>query len=338
MISCDSSVIAKKAGIPSEQSWAECCVNKNNMKISDIDYFRLDMPLAVPYTIAYETVNHTSNIILKLVTDSGIIGWGCAAPDLMVTGETPEDVIITINEVIMGMLKGQSPFHIARIIHDLKKFAPEASSAIAMVDMALYDILARKANLPLYQLLGGFRDHIHTSITVGIVPLDETLEQAKRHLKNGFSIIKLKGGLNLAGDIEKVLKLRENLGNDFVLRFDANQGYTFSQSVEFIDAIKTANLEIIEQPTCRKKDERLGRVTQAVSVPVMADESIRTLKDAFRLASNNLIDMINIKLMKMGGIFESQHINSVAKAAGMEVMIGCLDESALGYPQAFISL
>lgn len=300
------------------------------MKISEIDYFTVDMPLAVPYTIAYETVSHATNIILKLVTDSGITGWGCAAPDLMVTGETPEDVVISIENVIKGMLKGRSPFHIARIIHELKLYIPKASSAIAMVDMALYDIMARKADLPLYQLLGGFRDHIHTSITIGIVSLDETLEQANRHLKNGFSIIKLKGGFSLYEDIEKVLKLREKFGKEFLLRFDANQGYTFDQSVEFINGIKTANLEIIEQPTCQKKDERLGRVTQAVSVPVMADESIKTLKDAFRLASNNLIDMINIKLMKVGGIFESQHINSVAKAAGMEVMIGCLDESALG--------
>ncbi len=288
------------------------------------------MPLAVPYTIAYETVSHATNIILQVVTDSGITGWGCAAPDLMVTGETPEDVILSIENVIKGTLQGRSPFHISKITNELKHHLPKASSAIAMVDMALYDIMARKADLPLYQLLGGFRDHIHTSITIGILSLAETLEQAKKHLNNGFSIIKLKGGFNLCEDIEKVLKLRESFGKDFLLRFDANQGYTFDQSVKFINSIKTANLEIIEQPTCQKKDERLGRVTQAVSIPVMADESIKTLKDAFRLASNNLIDMINIKLMKVGGIFESKHINSVAKAAGMEVMVGCLDECALG--------
>ncbi len=300
------------------------------MKISEIDYFRLEMPLAVPYTIAYETVSHATNIILKLVTDSGITGWGCAAPDPAVTGETPEDVIITIENVLKAMLQGSTPFQIARITYDLKQLVPKPSSAIAMVDMALYDILARKADLPLYQLLGGFRHHIHTSITIGIVSLSETLDQAKKYLQNGFSILKLKGGLSLNEDIEKVLKLREKFGKDFLLRFDANQGYSFDQSVEFINGIKTANLEIIEQPTCQKKDARLGRVTEAVSVPVMADESIKSLKDAYRLASNNLIDMINIKLMKVGGIFESQHINSVAKAAGMEVMVGCLDESALG--------
>lgn len=300
------------------------------MKIREIEHYRLDMELEVPYTIAYETVTHATNIILKLITDTGIIGWGCAAPDAVVTGESPEDVVETIDSVIMDMLLGQSPFQIARVIDNLKQYVPQPSSAMAMVDMALYDIMARQAGLPLYQLLGGFRHDIATSITIGIVSVEETLEQARKHLLNGFSIIKLKGGLNLAEDIEKVLKLRQTYGQDFVLRFDANQGYSFSQAVEFIDSIKSANLEIIEQPTSEKKDARLGRVTQAVAVPVMADESIKSLKDAFRLASNDLIDMINIKLMKVGGILESQHINSVAKAAGMEVMIGCLDESALG--------
>ena len=300
------------------------------MKIKDIEYFRLDMPLSVPYTIAYETVSHASNIILKLITDTGLTGWGCAAPDMTVTGESPEDVVRAIDTVIKDGLEGRNPFRIARITHDLKKALPHASSAMAMVDMALYDTMARKAGLPLYQMLGGFRHAIPTSITIGILPLDETIEQARKHLKDGFTILKLKGGLSLSEDIEKVLKLREQLGKDFLLRFDANQGYSFEQSVAFVDRIKSANLEIIEQPTSQKKDERLGQVTQAVSVPVMADESIKTLKDAFRLASNGRIDMINIKLMKMGGIFESQHINSVAKAAGLEVMIGCLDESALG--------
>ena len=146
----------------------------------------------------------------------------------------------------------------------------------------------------------------------------------------GFTIIKLKGGLNLAEDIEKIIKLRENYGNEFLLRFDANQGYTLAESMEFINKTKRARIEILEQPTKQKKEEQLGEVTQNNQIPVMADESIKTLKDAFRLASNNLIDMVNIKIMKVGGILESQHINSVAKAAAMEVMVGCIDECALG--------
>lgn len=299
------------------------------MKIEQIEYFKLDMPLAVPYTIAYETVSQTSSIILKLSTDSGITGWGCAAPDISVTGETADDVIKSVN-IIIDLLKDQSPFQIAKITHILKQQLLNYSSTLAMVDMALYDIMARKAGLPLYQLLGGFRHSIPTSITIGILALKETIEQGIEFLKSGFKILKLKGGLNLAEDIEKVLYLREKLGNDFLLRFDANQGYSVEESIEFIHKTKSAKIEILEQPTSQKKEERLGHVTQNVEVPVMADESIKTLKDAYRLASNDLIDMVNIKLMKVGGILESQHINSVAKAAGLEVMIGCLDECALG--------
>ncbi len=300
------------------------------MKIKAIEYFRVDMPLAIPYTIAYETVSFTSNIILKLDTGTGITGWGCAAPDKEVTGETPEDVIRNIEKIVIGLLKEQSPFQIAKITHLIKQFLPGASSTLAMVDMALHDLLARQAKIPLYQLLGGYRNEIPTSITIGILPLAETLETAKNYLKNGFSILKLKGGLNLSEDIEKILKLRENFGDSFLLRFDANQGYSTEESLEFIRKTQGANIEIFEQPTSQKREERLGEVSQNVDVRVMADESLKTLKDAFRLTRNDLIDMVNIKIMKVGGILESQHINSVAKAAGVEVMVGCIDECALG--------
>ena len=300
------------------------------MKITNIEYFKLDMPLSVPYTIAYETVHSTTNIILKLSTSNGLTGWGCAAPDLEVTGETPQDVIDNIEKNVRDLLQDQYPFHIARITHKIKQLNPGASSTLAMVDMALYDLLARQAQLPLYQLLGGYRESIPTSITIGILPLGETLEQAEAFLKQGFSILKLKGGANLEEDVEKVLKLREQFGDRFLLRFDANQGYTPTQAIEFINRTETAGIEILEQPTRHRKEEHLGEVTNNINIPVMADESIKTLKDAFRLARHELIDMVNIKIMKVGGILESQHINSVAKAAGMEVMIGCIDECALG--------
>ncbi len=299
------------------------------MIIEKIEYFRIDMPLEIPYTIAYETVSKTSNIILKLITDKGIIGWGCAAPDLEVTGETPEHVIKNM-AIIENLLLNQSPFQIAFFLNILKQTIPKAASTIAMVDMALHDILARKAKLPLYQLLGGYRSSIPTSITIGIEPLDKTLEHMKKFLKKGFTIIKLKGGLNLEEDIEKIHIMREKFGSEFLLRFDANQGYSPKQCMQFIKKTKDANIEILEQPTTQKLEKKLAKRTHKINIPVMADESLKTLKDAFKLANDNLMDMVNIKLMKVGGISEAKHINSVAKASGMEVMVGCLDECALG--------
>ncbi|MCY1721379.1 dipeptide epimerase [Prolixibacteraceae bacterium Z1-6] len=300
------------------------------MKITGVEYFRLEMPLAIPYTIAYETVTKATNIILKIDTDKGITGWGCASPDKEVTGETSEDVIENTEKVITGILRGESPFQLAKTMHLLKQQLPGAASSLAMVDMALHDLLARKAKLPLYQVLGGFRHEVETSITIGILPLAETLDQARYYLKKGFSIIKLKGGLNVNADVEKIIKLRERLGNEFLLRFDANQGYSPEESIEFLNQTKNSGIEIFEQPTSPKKEDKLEVLAGNSDVPVMADESLKTLKDAFRLANNNLTDMVNIKLMKVGGIQEAQHINSVAKASGMDVMVGCIDECALG--------
>lgn len=300
------------------------------MKIKNIEYFRLDMPLSIPYKIAYETVSHTTNIILKINTDTGLTGWGCAAPDLEVTGESPQDVVDNINKYVDAMLTGESPFQMARFNHQLKEHLLKASSTRAMVDIALYDLLARKAKLPLYQLLGGYRKRIPTSITIGILPLSETLKQIKSYLKEGFFIIKIKGGLSLEEDVEKILKIREKCGYEFSIRFDANQGYSPRESITFINKTKTAKIEILEQPTKQSNENHLGEVTRHIDVPVMADESVKTLKDTFRLASNGFIDMVNVKIMKVGGIMDSLHINSVAKAAGLEVMVGCIDECALG--------
>jgi L-alanine-DL-glutamate epimerase-like enolase superfamily enzyme len=300
------------------------------MKISNIEFIRLDLKMKSGYTIAYESINEASNVLLKITSSDGLTGWGCAAPDLEITYETADDVIHYIENLVIPLLKNQNPFRIIRFHEMLKKQNPQMRSTLAMVNIALQDLLARKARLPLYQLLGGYRKKIQTSITIGIEPLDITLALADEYWHKGFRILKLKGGLNLEDDVKKVYKLREALGNELILRFDANQGYSVDQSVEFIAKTRNAGIEILEQPTAFGNDQAMRKVVENVEVPVMADESIRSLADAYRLTKHNNADMINIKIMKVGGLTEANHINSVAKAAGMEVMVGCLDECALG--------
>jgi L-alanine-DL-glutamate epimerase-like enolase superfamily enzyme len=299
------------------------------MKITNIEAWLVKLKLEEPYTISYDTIDTAINAILRIETNHGIAGYGCAAPDEYVTGESPEGNLKAIQDVVTPMLKGADPFRSAKLMEDLKIKISTQPSALAAVDMALFDILGKFAGLPVWKLLGGFRDRIKTSVTIGILPEAETVKRAKDWIVQGFKCLKLKGGKNVESDIVRVIKTREAVGKDIELRFDANQGFTVEQCQTFFEKTRQVKLEFIEQPTPKGEPDLLGRVTSNVPIPVMADESLLSLRDVFRLARHNLADMVNVKLMKVGGISEALQINSVARSAGLEVMVGCMDESAL---------
>jgi L-alanine-DL-glutamate epimerase-like enolase superfamily enzyme len=299
------------------------------MKIRQFEAWPVEMRLAEPYTIAYETTDKVTNIFLRIETDQGVVGHGCAAPDFHVTGETPASVMTAFDATIAPLLSGVDPLRYAWILERLRTNLGQQPAALAMVDMALYDLLGQIAGIPLYRLLGGYRTRIKTSITIGIVSIEQTVEKARRHVTAGFKSLKIKGGIDVDVDIEKIMKTREAVGSAVELRFDANQGYTETDTLKFVAETRKAKLELLEQPTPKAGHTILGRITNKVPIPVMADESLMNLGDAFRLAKNDVVDMANIKLMKVGGIYEAMKINAVANAANLEVMVGCMDESAL---------
>jgi L-alanine-DL-glutamate epimerase-like enolase superfamily enzyme len=299
------------------------------MKITGIDVWPVTMRLREPYTIAYETVKSTVNIFLRIKTDSTITGIGCAAPDLMVTGETPESALKTLNDTVEPILKGEDPLRYLKILEPLKTEIKNQPSVLACVDMSLYDIVGRYARLPLWKMLGGYRKCIKTSITIGIMPAVETIRKVKEYVAQGFTSLKLKGGQNVEEDIEKVKMVRGAVGKGIELRFDANQGYSVEDAVFFVKHTEGPQIELLEQPTPREQSDLLGHVTMRTPIPIMADESLMSLRDAFRLAKGDLVDMVNVKLMKVGGISVALMVNAVARAAGLEVMVGCMDEAAL---------
>jgi L-alanine-DL-glutamate epimerase-like enolase superfamily enzyme len=282
-----------------------------------------------PYTIAYEIVETAENAFIRIETSSGIVGYGCAAPDIHVTGETIDGVISAVDNIVAPALKGSDPLRPAMLLERVKPSLKGQSSVLAGIDMALHDILGKTSGVPLWKLLGGFRDRMRTSVTIGILPEKETVKRARDWVKRGFRILKLKGGLDVESDVIRVIKVREAVGRGIELRFDANQGYTVEETIQFVEQVRKVRLELLEQPTPRREPDLLGQVTSDVPIPVMADESLMTLRDAFRLARRDLADMVNIKLMKVGGISEAIQINAVARSAGLEAMVGCLDEAAL---------
>ncbi len=299
------------------------------MKISRAEAWRCDMTLAEPYTIAYETVDKAANIFL-VIEAGGLRGCGCAAPDEPVTGETPKATLALFQDQIVPALKGRDPLRPAYLLDQLKPLLQGRPSARAAVDMALWDLMGHASGLPLWRMFGGYRRRILTSVTIGILPVDETVARARDFIGQGFQCLKLKGGLDPDLDAERVLKVREAVGERIHLRFDANQGYTVEQTMAFVGAVRRGKLELIEQPTPKGEPDLLGRAAASVSLPVMADESLVSLRDAFRLARRDLADMVNVKLMKVGGLSEALKIDAVSQSAGIEVMVGCMDEAALG--------
>ena len=299
------------------------------MYITRLEAWPVRMRLEEPYKIAYESVDHTVNVFLRLETDRRHVGFGCAAPDLRVTGETAEDTVAALQDIAAPSLMGRDPTRVGRALHALRPLLRDKPAAFAAVDMALHDLLGKAAGLPLWKLLGGFRDHIATSVTIGILPEHETVLRARDWVARRFHCLKLKGGTDVELDIARVLRVREAVGSDVELRFDANQGYDLDTAQRFVRKTRDANVAVLEQPTPKGSASLLSAVTRSVAVPVMADESLMGLRDAFLLARDDVVDMVNVKLMKVGGLAEALQVNAVARAAGLEVMVGCMDESAL---------
>ena len=300
------------------------------MRVTGFRAWPVEMRLAEPYTIAYETVDRVTNLLVLMETSSDITGLGCAAPDEQVTGETPGGALRALEELVSPAVKGSDPLRPAMLLERLKGILGAQPSVLAAVDMALHDVMGKASGLPVWRLLGGFRDRMVTSVTIGILPLDETVERARGWVDGGYRALKLKGGLDVEDDIGRFHAVRAAVGDRVELRFDANQGYTVEEALRFVEGTRRARLELLEQPTPRGQPDQLGRVALGAPVPVMADESLMTLREAFRLARRDLVDMVNVKLMKVGGIAEALQINAVARAAGYEVMVGCMDEMALG--------
>lgn len=298
------------------------------MKITSVETWPVEMVLRTPYTIAYETVTSTTNVFIRIETSGGVTGYGCSCPDPAVTGETSQTVLAGI-DAARSIVVGSDPLRIARVVERIKSVLKSYPAAIAGLDMALHDILGKVAGMPLWKLLGGYRRSFKTSVTIGISSVEHTVNEARQRVGAGFRVLKIKGGLSVEEDIERIRRVREAVGVDVELRFDANQGYTVDESLKFVEATRRSKLELIEQPTPGEEKEQLRRVTQGVTVPVMADESLLSLRDAFRLAKRDVVDMVNVKLMKVGGIYEALLVNAVARSAGLEVMVGCMDEAAL---------
>lgn len=299
------------------------------MKITDIRLAKLSVPLRVPFKTALRTVNSVEDVIVEIHTDAGLVGYGEAPPTGAITGDTTGAILGALRDHIIPSLLGQEIDALEPLMKRLDKSVVHNTSAKAAVDIALYDLYGQMLGAPVYKLLGASRKSITTDITISVNPPEEMARDALVALERGYDTLKIKVGIDPTLDVARLTAVREAVGRDIRLRIDANQAWTPKQAVMLLNQMQERGLdiELVEQPVPGRDFEGLRYVTERSYVPVMADESVFSPEDAMKIMQMGAADLINIKLMKCGGIHNALKIASAAEVYGVECMIGCMLEA-----------
>ncbi|CEI80790.1 L-Ala-D/L-Glu epimerase [Oceanobacillus oncorhynchi subsp. incaldanensis] len=307
------------------------------MKIVDLELYHSSIPLHTPFKTALRTVTIAESIVVKITCDNGITGWGEAPPTHVITGESLASIHYAMDKVLRPVIIDASLCSYAAVFARLEKAITGNTSAKAAVDMALYDCLAQAAEQPLYQYLGGYRSQIENDYTVSVNETEQMEQDAKLYKENGFRILKVKVGKDPAEkDIERVAAIRKAAGEDVLIRLDANQGWTAKEAVKAITQMEELglNLELVEQPVPAHDVQALKYITERTTTPIMADEAVFSTQDACRVLEMGAADLINIKLMKSGGIHQAIKIANLAQDFGVSCMVGSMIETKLGITAA----
>jgi L-alanine-DL-glutamate epimerase-like enolase superfamily enzyme len=300
------------------------------MQITHIEVIPITLDLRVPIRTAYSPAqgrNKIQAVILRIETRQGINVWGCAAFDPHITGETLADVTKKCRNCADRALD-LNPLNMEYALSQLTPIAQGSPAVLSAFDMAFHDLLALAAGIPLYRLLGGFRDRIQTSITIGVSNVQETVAMARDRAKQGFRILKIKGGCDAQEDVNRIRAVADALPR-LILRLDADGGYSVEQALHVARALK-GKLEMLEQPTSAESGmDQLRLVTEQSPIPVLADQSAVGPASALQLATGHCVDGLSIKLAPCGGLRCARQMDAIARAARMTTMVGCIHSPAL---------
>ena len=306
------------------------------MKITGIELGMLRVPLKTPFKTALRTVDTVEDIVVLVRTDSGHTGHGEAPPTAVITGDTHGSIVEAIERHIKPRLIGQDISNLNHICGLIQNSMERNTSAKAAVEIAVYDLWGQLHGAPLYQMLGGGDPVITTDITISVDHIDKMVADSIAAVERGFDSLKIKVGKDIGLDIERVKAIHAAVEGRALLRLDANQGWTAKQAVYAMHALEDAGvlLELLEQPVKAADIEGLKYVTERVHTPVMADESVFGPSQVFDLIQRRAADIINIKLMKTGGISNAVRVADIAALYGVQCMIGCMLESAISVAAA----
>ena len=275
------------------------------MKITQVRLGRISTPLRVPFKTALRTVNSVEDVIVELHTDTGAVGYGEAPPTGVITGDTTGAILGAIQDHIAPALLGR--------------------------DLDEFEDLTAAVQKALVHNTSAARRNIVTDITISVNPPEEMARDARTAVQRGYDCLKVKVGIDPELDVARLAAVRQAVGRDIKLRIDANQAWNAKQAVRILNQMqeKGLDIEFVEQPVPAADLEGMQYVTRHADVPVLADESVFSPADALRIMQTGAADLVNIKLMKCGGITNALRIAAAAEVYGVECMIGCMLEAKI---------
>src|SRR5688572_3410320 len=306
------------------------------MKITDIRFGMLRVPLKTPFKTALRTIDTVEDIVIAVHTDTGQVGYGEAPATAVITGDTHGSIVEAICKFIAPRLIGEEIANLNRITQLIQGALEKNSSAKAAVEIAVYDLFGQLYGAPLYKMLGGGDPVITTDITISVDYIDKMVADSIAAVDRGFESLKIKVGKDIGVDIERIKAIYAAVEDRALLRLDVNQGWTAKQAVYALQSLEDAGvrLELVEQPVKAQDLEGLKFVTERVHTPIMADESVFGPTQVIELIRMRAADIINIKLMKTGGISNAIYIADIASLYQVECMIGCMLETSISVAAA----
>jgi len=295
------------------------------VKIADIKVFPFTLETTHSLSTAhYKGVKTTKEVYVKIETDEGFVGYGSTAPKFYMTGESQEGCVALIRNYFIPKIIGENPFNIVKIMSILDNIVLFNNSAKAAIDFALHDLIGKILNVPVYVLLGGnYRDIIPAFDIVDLLKPEIAAAQAKKMVDEGIKDLKVKAGTTPEEDVERLKMVREAVGPEVKIKIDANQTWSPKQAIEVIRKMEPYNIEFVEQPVRYDDLDGLREVKGKVAPLIMADESIKGEADAYKLIQKQVVDALNLKLVKVGGLYKARRIAALAEMANVVCMAGC---------------
>lgn len=303
------------------------------LTIVSVELFPIRLALHEPFAVAYATAVDVATVLVRIVARDGQVGWGEATPDPNVTGETFWSTVAVLEHDLAPTLIGMDARDREAIVRAMNARVDFVPAAKAAIDIAVHDLVARDAEIPLWQLLGGrSKSHLTISRVVSIKDPEYMAVDAAQHVRDGFETVKLKVGepVNWRLDVERLAAVRDVLGPTIGIKVDVNQGWkTPGNAIPAIRAMLESRPEYIEQPVDQHDIAALAEVRQATGATIMADECIHGTREMLRVVELRAADLANIKLMKTGGLYNAMRVNAIAESAGIVGQIGTMVESSV---------